>query len=68
MAEITLDTETLGYIRLFEERTGARVKDCLEAEDKVVFLVYPGDIPSLAYPHGIPAGATIATSEPAAAR
>lgn len=52
MSEITLDTETLGYIRLFEERTGARVKDCLEAEDKLVFLVYPGEIHKAVGPGG----------------
>ncbi len=52
MTEITLDTETLGYIRLFEERTGARVKDCLEAEDKLVFLVYPGEIHKAVGPGG----------------
>ena len=44
MSEITLDTETLGYIQLFEERTGARVKDCLAAEDKLVFVVEPGEV------------------------
>ncbi len=53
MAEIAFDNETLGYIRLFEERTGARVKDCLEAEDKLVFLVYPGDIPKAVGPGGV---------------
>ncbi len=53
MAEITLDTEALGYIRLFEERTGARVKDCLEAEDKLVFLVYPGEIHKAVGPGGV---------------
>ena len=53
MPEVTFDTEALGYIRLFEERTGARVKDCLEAEDKVVFLVYPGDIPKAVGPGGV---------------
>jgi len=42
MPEVTFDTETLGYIRLFEERTGARVKDCFEAEEKLVYLVEPG--------------------------
>jgi N utilization substance protein A len=52
MTEITLDNETLGYIRLFEERTGARVKDCLEAEDKLVFLVYPGEIHKAVGPGG----------------
>jgi len=53
MAEIALDNETLGYIRLFEERTGARVKDCLEAEDRLVYLVYPGDIPKAVGPGGV---------------
>jgi N utilization substance protein A len=52
MAEISYDTEAIGLIRLFEERTGARVKDCLEAEDKVVFLVYPGEIPKAVGPGG----------------
>lgn len=53
MPEFQLDTETLGYIRLFEERTGARVKDCLAAEDKLVFLVYPGDIHKAVGPGGV---------------
>jgi N utilization substance protein A len=53
MAEIAFDTATLGYIRLFEERTGARVKDCLEAEDKLVFLVYPGEIHKAVGPGGV---------------
>jgi transcription termination/antitermination protein NusA len=53
MTEIAFDTESLGYIRLFEERTGARVKDCLAAEDKLVFLVYPGDIHKAVGPGGV---------------
>ncbi len=53
MPEVSFDTETLGYIRLFEERTGARVKDCLEAEDKVVYLVQAGDIPKAVGPGGV---------------
>ncbi|HZY69820.1 MAG TPA: NusA-like transcription termination signal-binding factor [Thermoplasmata archaeon] len=52
MTEIAFDTETLAYLRLFEEWTGARVKDCLVAEDKIVFLVYPGDIPKAVGPGG----------------
>ncbi|MCI4324099.1 MAG: NusA-like transcription termination signal-binding factor [Thermoplasmata archaeon] len=52
MPEIAFDTETLAYIRLFEERTGARVKDCLEAEDKLVFLVEPGEIHKAVGPGG----------------
>jgi transcription termination/antitermination protein NusA len=53
MPEIAFDNETLGYIRLFEERTGARVKDCLAAEDKLVYLVQPGDIPKAVGPGGV---------------
>jgi transcription termination/antitermination protein NusA len=53
MAEISFDTETLGYIRLFEERTGARVKDCFEAEDRLVYLVAPGDILKAVGPGGV---------------
>jgi N utilization substance protein A len=53
MAEIAFDNETLGYIRLFEERTGARVKDCLEAEDRLVYLVHPGEIPKAVGPGGV---------------
>ncbi|MGI0131696.1 MAG: NusA-like transcription termination signal-binding factor [Thermoplasmata archaeon] len=52
MTEIAFDTETIGYIRLFEERTGARVKDCLEAEDKLVFVVQPGEIHKAVGPGG----------------
>ena len=50
MAEISFDTETLGYIRLFEERTGARVKDCFEAKDRLVYLIYPRKIPKTVRP------------------
>ncbi|MGP8078532.1 MAG: NusA-like transcription termination signal-binding factor [Thermoplasmata archaeon] len=53
MAEISFDTETLGYIRLFEERTGARVKDCFEAEDRLVYLVYPGEVLKAVGPGGV---------------
>ncbi len=53
MPELSFDTETLGYIRLFEERTGARVKDCFEAEDKLVILVQPGDVHRAVGPGGV---------------
>ena len=52
MGEIAFDTETLGYIRIFEERTGARVKDCFEAEQKLIYLVLPGEIPKAVGPAG----------------
>jgi len=53
MTEVSFDTETLGYIRIFEERTGARVKDCFEAEDKLVILVQPGDVHRAVGPGGV---------------
>jgi transcription termination/antitermination protein NusA len=53
MPEVSFDTETLGYLRLFEERTGARVKDCFEAEDKLVFLVQPGEVHKAVGPGGV---------------
>lgn len=53
MSEIAFDTTTLGYIRLFEERTGARVKDCFESEDKLVVLVHPGDVHKAVGPGGV---------------
>lgn len=53
MAEIAFDNETIGYIRLFEERTGARVRDCLETEEKLVFLVYPGEVHKAVGPGGV---------------
>jgi N utilization substance protein A len=52
VGELTFDAETLGYIRVFEERTGARVKDCFEAEEKLIFLVQPGEIPKAVGPAG----------------
>ena len=53
MPDIVLDTETIAYIRLFEERTGAGVKDCLEVEDKLVFLVAPGEVHKAVGPGGV---------------
>ncbi len=52
MTKLAFDNTTLGYIRLFEERTGARVKDCLEAEDKIIFVVEPGEVHKAVGPHG----------------
>ncbi len=52
MPEIVYDAETLGRIRVFEERTGARVKDCLEVEGKIVYVVEPGEIPKAVGPGG----------------
>jgi N utilization substance protein A len=40
--EITFTEETLRYISLFEKVTKARVRDCMETEDKLVYVVDPG--------------------------
>jgi N utilization substance protein A len=40
--EITFTGEIMGYIRLFEQVTGAQVKDCLETPEKIIFIVMPG--------------------------
>ncbi len=53
MPEIALDNETLGYLRLFEEATGARVRDCFFAEEKLVFLVEPADLIRAVGPGGV---------------
>lgn len=35
--------ETIGYINLFERITKAHVKDCFFENDKLVFIINPGD-------------------------
>jgi transcription termination/antitermination protein NusA len=42
MQDITFTEDTLRYITLFENMTKTHVKDCMEAEDKLVFVVDPG--------------------------
>jgi N utilization substance protein A len=42
MPEVTLTEDTLRYIRLFENMTNTHVRDCMETEDKLVFVVDPG--------------------------
>lgn len=37
--EIKLDADTLRLITLFENVTGARVRDCVEEEDRLTFVV-----------------------------
>ncbi len=41
-ADIVLTEETLGYIRLFVAITNTNVKDCMDTEDKLVFVVEKG--------------------------
>ncbi|MFH1650193.1 MAG: NusA-like transcription termination signal-binding factor [Candidatus Woesearchaeota archaeon] len=40
----TYDNETLGLIRVFEQVTGAQVKDCFMFKDKLTFVVPQGEI------------------------
>ena len=42
MQDITFTEDTLRYITLFENMTKTHVNDCMEAEDKLVFVVDPG--------------------------
>ncbi len=44
MEDIKLTEKTLRYITLFEDITGAKVKDCIDIPEKVIFLVKKGDI------------------------
>ncbi len=46
MPEIKLTPEEMRYIALFQDLTGAVVKDCIldKGENRVIFLVKPGDM------------------------
>jgi len=44
MVTIKLDAQTLRYISIFEAATNAQVKDCIERENLVVFVVYPRNL------------------------
>ncbi len=38
-----ITSEIMGYIRLFENITGARVKNCYRGNEALIFIVYEGD-------------------------
>jgi N utilization substance protein A len=42
MPEVTLTEDTLRYITLFENMTKTHVRDCMETEEKLVYVVDPG--------------------------
>jgi N utilization substance protein A len=44
MTKIVLDTNTLQTIVLFEQMTGAHVRDCVPGDEQVVFIVHEGEI------------------------
>jgi len=41
---VKLDTATIHHITLFEDITKAKVKDCIEQEEKIVFVVNEGEL------------------------
>lgn len=41
---VSFDTDTIGYINLFEKITQAKLKDCFKEEGKIIFVVYPGEV------------------------
>ncbi len=44
MMNIKLNAQTLRYISIFEATTDAEVKDCIEKDDLIVFVLYPRNI------------------------
>jgi len=44
MTKITLNSEIIKFIALFEQITRAHVKDCFFSKDKLVFVVQEGEI------------------------
>lgn len=44
MAEVRLDNQTLLHISLFERITRTQIRDCVEMEDKIIFMVDNGRI------------------------
>ncbi len=41
---VSYNMEVIGYINLFEKVTRSHVKDCFFSEDKLVFIVQPGQL------------------------
>ena len=39
MAEVTFDEQTIKYVALFQDLTHTTVVDCVEAEDRLIFVV-----------------------------
>ena len=44
MAEVTFDEKTIKYVALFQDLTRTTVVDCVDAEDRLIFVVKEGDI------------------------
>lgn len=44
MSEIRLSTEGIRYIALFEDLTGAAVRDCIIEDDRIIYVIKAGDM------------------------
>jgi transcription termination/antitermination protein NusA len=44
MVEIKLDADTLRVFSMFERMTGAELKDVIEEEDRIIFVVVEGQV------------------------
>ncbi len=44
MAEVTFDEKTIRYVALFQDTTRTTVVDCVDAGDRLIFVVKEGDI------------------------
>ena len=44
MVEIVFDEQTIKYVALFQDSTRTTVVDCVDAVDKLIFVVKEGDI------------------------
>ena len=44
MAEVTFDEQTIRYVALFQDLTRTTVVDCVDAQDRLIFVVKEGDI------------------------
>lgn len=44
MVDIKLDAETLRVFAMFERMTGAELKDVIEEEDRIIFVVVEGQV------------------------
>jgi len=49
---IQYDAQTIGYINLFERNTNAKVKDCFNEEEFLVFVVQPQNLRKALENHG----------------
>src|SRR3990172_12478171 len=44
MAEVTFDEQTIRYVALFQDLTRTTVVDCVDAADRLIFVVKEGEI------------------------